>query len=671
MDKGKKSIKATIDNLYRTIRRHDFLYYSKEQPEISDADYDALIRELNTYKQQYPDLFADIEAEVVGFAPENKFNKIKHLHPMLSLGNAFSNEELEDFWDRVKSLLPSSFKMIFTCEFKVDGLSFSALYDKGKLQYVATRGDGYTGEEVTLNMLEISNFPRFIDDHSQIEIRGEVFLDKNDFLALNDACITHGEAPFANPRNAASGSLRQLDPTITRSRNLKYLVWDLRKEGIKLQSEAIEYAASLGFSVLGAELGDSIIAMEEFYNKVLENRANLNYDIDGVVYKLNDKAMQERLGFAGRSPRWATAYKFPAKSAITIMKGVKFQVGRTGVITPIAELEPVNIGGALVARASLYNEDELKEKDFRIGDYVNVERAGDVIPKVISVIVSKRTGKEQDISFPINCPVCETKLVRIAEEVAWRCPNKYCSAQHLERLKYFVSREGLDIEGFGSRVMEVFFEDELVRKFVDVFTLEKRDKEAGGLLAQREGWGEKSASNLFNAIELAKNVDFSRFLTALGIRYVGSGLAKLIARNIKDLSTLLALFENKELEEALLYIDGVGRKAVAAILEYLEDQTHYNELLELNDILDIKPIIVSHTGKLAGKKLVFTGDMESMSRKVAKLECERLGGVVQSSVSGNTDILVVGKNPGSKLKKAQELDINIIDEKEWLKMVGG
>ncbi len=667
-------VKEKIIKLQELIRYHDMLYYDKEAPEISDAEYDNLRKQLQKYKEEYPEFFEKEEGGDVGFTPSSRFAKSRHLRPMLSLDNAFTLGDMQKFLDKLEGFLSAEMmeQLIFTSEYKLDGLSFSAVYENGSLIRALTRGNGEIGEDVTNNIKVIEGLPVQIDYSGLLEVRGEVFMTKNDFQHLNDRNETTGLPMFANPRNAASGSLRQLDVEITRSRHLKYMVWGLQCDNIKCQSDALSFARKLGFVTVDLSLCIGLQQMQQKYKEALNARADIAYDIDGLVYKIDSYVLQNVLGETGRSPRWAIAYKFPAEVGITHINAVKFQVGRTGVITPVAELQPLNLGGVLVSRASLYNKDEIEKKDLRIGDYVQVKRSGDVIPKVISSIPGRRSGFEKSIIFPDHCPSCGSQIVALEGEVALRCTNvKLCKAQLVERLKYFVSQDGLDIEGLGARNIEEFVEMRLISNFHDIFLLPEHNKEARHQLQDCDGWGKKSVDNLFAAIEHSKTVALDKFLTALGIRFIGEGVAKLIARNFITFEALYKSYQDDTYNTKMQAIDGIGIKAQQSLYNYFSDHDLLQELLKLCEVLTILPFqeIVQRNGVLNGKKVVFTGNMQSMMRRAAKIFAEKNGAIVQSSISKNTDLLIVGEKPGSKIKKAQELGVKILTEQQWLALV--
>ena len=539
--KEKKAAQAEIASLTALIREHDARYYQQDAPTVSDAEYDALRRSLEALEKQFPELVQqDSPTQKVGSEIVSKFNKITHRVPMLSLGNAFSREEVQEFTQRIRRFLnlPEEQGLDYVAEPKIDGLSFSARFERGKLVYGATRGDGFSGEEITNNVRMIKGFPHHIDEIMEIvEVRGEVYMAHPDFAALNAAQEAKGERLYANPRNAAAGSLRQLDCGITAERNLRYFVYswgELSQPLGPTQYGAVQALQALGFHTNPLmQHVHTIDEMMAYYEMLYTKRPTLEYDIDGLVYKLNRLDWQERLGFVARSPRWAIAHKFPAQQAKTILEAIDIQVGRTGALTPVARLTPVTVGGVVVANATLHNQDEIARKDIRIGDTVQLQRAGDVIPQILAVDMDQRPVDSEPYAFPQTCPVCGSKAVREEGEVVSRCTGGLvCPAQAVERIKHFVSRQALDIEGMGDKLVERFFEEGVVRTPAEVFTLEARNRDAVRKLQNWEGLGQKSITNLFATIEERRKVPFARFLYALGIRHTGQETAKLIARGL-------------------------------------------------------------------------------------------------------------------------------------------
>lgn len=684
-----RKARARHEALSREILHHNQLYYQEDSPEISDAAYDALRAELVALEEKFPELKkgqASSASDMVGAAPKRGFQKIRHSERMLSLGNVFSVEDLEDFLERIDNFLmrPDDADFLpFTAEPKIDGLSFSARYEQGTLVYVATRGDGETGENVTENMKTIASFPQNIS-HSRLpdifEVRGEVYMRKEDFLALNATREAAGEALFANPRNAAAGSLRQLDATITAARPLAYFAYALGATSAAVadtQTGLVAFLSALGFQVNHEMRAcHNLQDMLAYTDALYEKRADLSYDIDGVVYKLDDLALQQRLGFVGREPRFAVAHKFPAEQAETTILAIDIQVGRTGALTPVARLQPVNVGGVLVQNATLHNEDEIQRKDIRIGDHVIIQRAGDVIPQVVKSLEEKRKGQLPVFIFPHICPVCGSPALREEGEVARRCTGGLsCQAQVVERLKHFVSRNAMDIDGLGDKQLEAFYAEGLIRSFADIFTLQRRDQENISKLKNRSGYGEKSANNLFAAIDTARTRSLRRFLYALGIRYLGEETAKLLARHFISLDAFIqamdALVANEPAaKENLLNIDGIGPKLVTALAEFFghpAQRALFDAVLQELSITDEEAKVQS--GVFAGKTLVFTGTLVNIGRKEAKQRAEALGAKVAGSVSAKTDYVVAGAQAGSKLKKAKELGVTVLSEEEWLAML--
>lgn len=694
-----------IKHFEKLLKYHDKLYYDESQPEISDAKYDELRREYEALLAQSKSRLEDANSSgkapshraksnsalplfavqgrrggEVGYAPSDQFKKERHNRPMLSLANAFNFEELEAFVKRAESLIKSEFIFEFTAEYKFDGISFSAIYEGGRLIRAVTRGNGVIGENITKNLSAIKEFPTQVDYQGALEVRGEVYMSKSSFFKINEIQKAEEAHQFANPRNAASGSLRQLDPAITASRNLSYFVWDAFADEIENQVDCMKFTKKLGFNSSEIALCKNVDEMEGFYRRVSEARSSLKYDIDGIVFKLNSRKLQNILGFAGRSPRWAIAYKFPAEVAVTKLVDVKFQVGRLGTITPVAVLEPVNVGGVMVTHASLHNRDEIESKGIKINDIVEIKRAGDVIPQIVKVLTEKRKKGVDliEIKFPSYCPVCGSDVRAMEDEVALRCTGSLnCKAQAVNRLQYFISQNGLNIEGFGAANVAEFYEAGLVRRFSDIFTLEERNKALEKPIQVWKSWGEKSASNLFFAIDKARDVSFTRFLTSLGIRYIGEGVAASIASNFEDIEQILSYHrrdgDDGNLYEVLLSIDGVGPKAAGSFISYLDINENIQEIKGLVAFLNISnQKIPQHTAKgtkIAGLKVIFTGKLEAMSRKEAKLKAENAGAIVHSSVTSNVDLIVCGKDKetsnSSKMKKAKELRIKIVDEKEF------
>lgn len=668
------------------IKKHNRLYYQQDAPIISDAEYDRLFRELEKLEQDFPLLQnKKSPTQKVGAAPLEKFAKVKHSVPMLSLNNAFTEEEVREWLERMRKFLglDAADTLEIYAEMKIDGLSFSARYENGKFMQGLTRGDGEIGENVTDNLASI--LPVILENNppEMLEIRGEVFMSHENFDALNQKQVLENEPIYANPRNAAAGSLRQLDAEITRSRKLDYFVYGWSEASDSLgesQSACIKTLKNFGFNTIVPQfyqtqystgmvttLKKSIEEIMDFYTNILEFRPQLKFDIDGVVYKVDNLEYQKKLGFVGRAPRWALAHKFPAEQAITFIEGIDIQVGRTGVLTPVARLKPITVGGVVVSNATLHNEDEIIRKDIRIGDMVVVQRAGDVIPQVVEV--KSHAENSHAYTFPTHCPVCSALALREEGEVARRCTGGLsCEAQLVERLRHFVSRGAFDIEGLGEKQITAFWQDGLIHNAADIFTLhEKYDA-----IATREGWGKKSSDNLMKAIEKAKNIPLAKLIFAFGIRHVGEINAKLLAKYYVTFEAWFAAMKALPAgAEELSNIDGIGPKVVAALTEFFAEP-HNVEVVEklarYVRVADYENIAI--TSAISGKTVVFTGTMEKMTRDAAKATAERLGAKVASSVSAKTDFLVAGTDAGSKLAKATELGVKTFTEDEWLGMIG-
>lgn len=676
--------RARHSELVGQIAQHDTAYHTHDAPKISDAAYDSLRRELDALEAQFPELGATVR---IGSAVKDGFKKIRHRQRMLSLSNVFNDDDLHAFLERIDQFLQrgaGAVPLAFTAEPKIDGLSFSARYEGGDLVYVATRGDGDEGEDVTANMCTIANFPRLLAAGAPevLEVRGEVYMRKDAFLALNEARAAAGEAVFANPRNAAAGSLRQLDVGITASRPLAYFAYGLGEVSMPpatTQYELMSFLKTMGFATndLTARV-TSAEAMRAYTHEIGAQRGDLPYDIDGVVYKLDDLALQARLGFVGRAPRFATAHKFAAEQAETTLLAIDIQVGRTGALTPVARLAPVNVGGVIVQNATLHNEDEILRKDIRVGDHVIIQRAGDVIPQVVRVDETKRQSDAVRYLFPQACPVCHSPAVREAGEVARRCTGGLsCAAQAVQRLKHLVSRAAFDIDGLGDKQLEAFFDEGLIRTPADIFTLQARDAEGLSRLKNREGYGEKSVTKLFSAIEKARHISLRRFIYALGIRHVGEENAKLLAQHYQHIDRMVEALtriaaQDAEAQADILSVDGIGPKVVQALVEFFshaEQRALFDGLREQLHIAEEE--VAASGGALSGKTVVFTGTLTRISRAEAKAQAEGAGAKVASSVSAKTSIVVAGSDAGSKLNKARELGVEVIDEDAWLAMLKG
>jgi len=683
--------RAEWQKLADQIRHHDKLYYQKDAPEITDAEYDVLRRRLEALEKQFPELQTpDSPTQKVGAPPLETFAKVRHKVPMLSLNNAMSEEEVREWDERVRRFLglPADETIEYVSELKVDGLSFSAHYKNGKLVQGVTRGDGEVGENVTANLATILPIELKGDYPSLLEVRGEVYMTHEAFRKLNES--REENEKFANPRNAAAGSLRQLDPNITKERNLHYCVYAWGKTSEPLadtQYRAIWKLKDFGFITFfqfeekesGTKqrqyiyLASRFEEMLEFYKIIAEQRSQLSLDIDGVVYKVNNLEYQHRLGTVGRAPRWAIAHKFPAEKAITILEGIDIQVGRTGALTPVARLKPITVGGVVVSNATLHNEDEIARKDVRVGDTVVVQRAGDVIPQIVEVDVSKRPAQAQPYHFPDHCPVCGSLAVREEGEVAWRCTGGLiCEAQVVERLKHFVSRNALNIDGMGEKQIELFWKKGWIKSVADIFQLKKHIDE----IRELEGWGERSAKNLLDAIERAREVKLEKFIFALGIRHIGEITAKLLARHFQSyehwIEAMSALHQSEDTRVALDSIDGIGETVVESLTNFFSESHNLEVMHQLRQQLRIADAeIVAADSPVSGKTVVFTGSLAKLTRSEAKARAEALGAKVASSVSAKTDYVVAGEDAGSKLKAAKELGVRIVLEDEWLDLIKG
>lgn len=690
----KPKAKVELKRLTLEMEGHNRRYYQDDAPTVSDAAYDALRLRVEAIEEKFPDLVSGASpTQTVGAAPARGFAKIQHAVPMLSLGNAFSDEEVAEFVERIQRFLKLDEIPAIVAEPKIDGLSLSLRYEDGELVRAATRGDGFTGEDVTANVRTIKDIPNTLKGKhvpAACELRGEVYMLKKDFLALNQKQEEAGDTVFANPRNSAAGSLRQKDVSITASRPLKFFAYawgemsDYPME-TPTQHGMLKWLDKAGF-VVNPEitLCESVDDALAFYRRIGETRAKLGYDIDGVVYKVDRIDWQARLGFAGRAPRWAIAHKFAAEQATTVLNGIDIQVGRTGALTPVARLEPVTVGGVVVQNATLHNADEIERKDVRIGDTVVIQRAGDVIPQVVSVIVEKRPKSAKPYAFPDKCPVCGSHAIRENGEVVTRCTGALiCPAQAVERLKHFVSRLAFDIDGLGDKQIQEFYDEGIIMHPVDIFTLAKRDARAEKKLRDREGYGETSVRNLFAAIDERRKIELNRLIFALGIRHVGEGNAKLLARHYGSfeafreamLAAAAGASEEGNTSEAyqdLNNIGGVGDIVADAVVEFFAEKRNVKALDELLGEIEVEPVAQAKTDTpVAGKTVVFTGSLTKFTRDEAKAVAERLGAKVAGSVSKKTDYVVAGEDAGSKLKKAAELGVAVLTEDEWLQLIEG
>lgn len=674
---------AELAFLAKRMAELDKAYYQADDPLVSDAEYDALKRRNEAIEARFPHLVrADSPSKKVGAKASEDFAKVTHSVPMLSLGNIFSTDEIFEFSNRIRRFLglDDDAELAFMAEPKLDGLSFSALYVNGEFVRGATRGDGSVGEDITENLKQIKDLPLKLvgnDIPERLDIRGEVIMNKADFFALNDEQTAAGKKPFANPRNAAAGSLRQLDPRITGRRRLSlfgYTFGETSAEPWDSQDAFLQKIRSWGFPVNPeVRLCKTAQELANFFKNLADKRPNLPYDIDGAVYKVNRRDWQERLGFVARAPRWAIAHKFPAEQAQTKLENIRIQVGRTGALTPVADLTPVNVGGVMVSHATLHNEDELKRKDIRIGDTVVIQRAGDVIPQVVRVVLEKRPADSVPFEFPTVCPVCGAHVVRDPDEAVQRCSGGLvCPAQAVESLKHFVSRDALNIEGLGAKNMAFFFDRGWIKTPSDVFTLESR---VGADIRKLDGWGDKSADNLFAAIrKVAAATPMEKFLFALGIREVGQATARLLAAHYLTMPAFLeqmSLAQDRESDayKELLSIESIGDVIACEILDFTAEEHNRTEIDKLLNLMTVTAFVpVENDSPLAGKTVVFTGSLETMTRSEAKAKAQSAGAKVAGSVSKKTDYVVLGADAGSKAQKAAELGITVLSESEFTEL---
>jgi DNA ligase (NAD+) len=668
------------------IAYHNDRYHAQDAPEVSDADFDALTQRHHAIEAQFPDLKkADSPSGKVGAAASSRFAKIRHSRPMLSLDNAFADEDVADFLARIEKFLKlgaDDLPIVVTAEPKIDGLSLSLRYEKGILVYAATRGDGEEGEDVTQNARTIADIPHTLNDDvpDVFEVRGEVYMRKSDFAQLNADQLTKGDKIFVNPRNAAAGSLRQKDPSITAARPLCFFAYawgEVSNMPATSQHNMLIVLRRCGFVV--NERMQRLISLDEmlaYYRTTAAQRAALPYDIDGIVYKVDRLDWQERLGFVGRAPRWAIAHKFAAEQAETIVRGIDIQVGRTGALTPVAKLEPITVGGVVVSNATLHNEDEIARKDIRIGDTVVVQRAGDVIPQIVEVVKDKRPIASKPYIYPLYCPVCGSHAQRDEGEAIRRCTGGLvCNAQRVERLRHFVSRAAFDIEGLGEKSITELFEMGLITGPADIFMLERHKD----ILENREGWGTQSVRNLLAAIESRREITLDRFLFALGIRHVGESTSRDLAkaygteinlrRTLKELGDGAGWATSKDLREKIA-VAGVGPVVAQSLVDFFGETNNDAVVTDLLAHVTIPPFIFETvTSEVTGKTLVFTGSLEQMTREEAEDRAQRIGAKISKSISSKTDLLIAGPGAGSKLKKATELGVQVIDEAAWIEMV--
>ncbi|AQX18134.1 DNA ligase (NAD+) [Bartonella sp. A1379B] len=700
---------SELEWLAKEIARHDVLYHRDDQPEISDAEYDALCRRNEEIEALFPELIrADSPSSKIGAPISEKFEKSIHAQPMLSLDNAFNFEDVSEFIERIRRFLrlPETQTIEMTAEPKIDGLSLSLRYEAGKLVCAITRGNGSIGENVTTNARTIADIPEILQGNFPdiIEVRGEVYMGQKDFQLLNINQQKEGKLVFANPRNAAAGSLRQLDSRITASRNLKFFAYawgEVSEMPAESQIGMMKKLKEYGFIINPlTKVFEKVEDLISYYHSIEECRQSLDYDIDGIVYKVNDLMLQTRLGFVARSPRWAIAHKFPAEKAIAFLEDIDIQVGRTGALTPVARLTPITVGGVVITNASLHNEDYIKGighkgeliregRDIRVGDTVIIQRAGDVIPQIVDVLVEKRSKDTPAFIFPHVCPVCGSHAVREEGETVRRCTGGLiCSAQAIERICHFVSRNAFDIEGFGRKQVEFFFHAQdktlCIRSPVDIFTLQRRQENSLRRLENMEGFGVVSVRKLYNAINARREISLSRFLFALGIRHIGEVKAQRLARAYQnyiafETAAMTAIMppdknsEGNEIWKELTNIEGIGSRVGEAIIDFYQE-VHNRDVLSalLKEVTPLHeaPIAIDYS-PIVGKIIVFTGTLEHMSRDEAKSLAERLGAKTSNSISKKTDLLVAGFGAGSKLVKAQQLGIEVLDEKNWLKLIDG
>ncbi|MGC9065817.1 MAG: NAD-dependent DNA ligase LigA [Candidatus Ratteibacteria bacterium] len=660
MDKDK--IKKRMDELYKLINYYDEKYYIENNPVITDQEYDKLMHELILLEQQYPDLARqDSPTRRVGGKPIEQFETVRHEIPMLSIDNTYSDEEIKEFDKRIRKLLGRP--VDYFLELKIDGVAVSLIYENKTLVRGATRGDGFQGDDITQNIKTIRDIPLIVANDERFEVRGEVYMPKFDFERLNREKLKAGEEPFANPRNAAAGSLKLLDPKEVARRRLRFFSYAgfFQKTNPSTQQEALNILKNLGFPVNPhRKLAKTINEVIEFCHEWESKRNQLDYAIDGIVIKVNNIRDQEILGSTSKSPRWMVAYKFPAEQATTVIKDVIVQVGRTGILTPVAILEPVHLAGTMVSRASLHNFDEIKRLDVKIGDRVFVEKAGEIIPKVVKVIKEARTGEQQPINPPEECPVCHNPVVKDEDEVAYRCPNVSCPAQIKERILHFASRRAMNIQGLGEKIVNVLVDTGLVKDYADLYFLQPQQ------LKQIERMGEISSKKLVDNIQASKNVPLAGFIYGLGIRHIGERASEILAEHFSDIDEIA-----KATEEQLAQIPDIGQVAARSIKEFFNNPANMTLIQKLKEagVSPKQTQVIKKSSKISGKKFVITGTLKNFSREEMKTELKKHGARVSDNISKETDYLIVGDNPGSKLEKARKLGIPTISEDEVLEMM--
>ena len=656
-------LEKRMNEIIEILNKASYEYYTLDNPSITDQEYDRYMQELIKMETEHPELKRDDSPTVrVGGQVIDAFEKVTHEIPMLSLSNVFNESDIVSFGERVKKEINNP---KYVCELKIDGLSVSLTYKDGKLVRGATRGDGVVGEDITHNVRTIKNVPLTLNEKIDIEVRGEIYMSKDSFNSINEERTREGKELLANPRNAAAGSIRQLDSKIAASRNLETFIYHLpnaTQYGIHTHKESLEFMKNLGFNVNpNIKLVNNIGELLEYISYWTENRDSLPYEIDGIVIKLNDIDEQQKLGYTAKYPKWATAYKFPAMEVLTKLKDIIFTVGRTGQVTPNAVLEPVRLMGSVISRATLHNEAYVVDKDIKIGDIVGIRKAGDVIPRVEYSLPERRTGEEIDFKMATTCPICGSKLIKKKEdEASYYCVNDNCDAKRIESLIHFSSRNAMNIEGFGDEIVEDFYNLGFIKTFDDFYKLESKKEE----LMELEGFGEKSINNLLESAENSKSNSLERLLFALGIRYVGSKTAKILAMNFKDIDSLI----NTSYEE-LITIKDVGEMIAKSVAEYFQNEENIELINKLKDLgLNMKYLgkEVVTTTEFSGKTFVLTGSLETVTRDEAKEKIESLGGKVTGSVTSKTDVVIVGENPGSKYDKALSLNITIWNEQEFL-----